>query len=452
VPATSSLDATLEQQTLRRASLRLFPFLFVLYIFNFLDRTNVAFAALQMNQELKFSSSAFGVGAGIFFLGYSLFETPSNYILARVGARRWIARIMITWGVIACAMMSVRTSTQFYVLRFALGVAEAGFFPGIIYYLSLWFPAEYRATVTSRFLIAIPLSGAVGGPLAGALLGLGGKFQLSGWQWLFLTEGFPSVLLGFAVLAYLPDGPEEVRWLSEEHRTWLSKRLDLDRAHSVVAAGTSAWRALTHPAVWLVAAPYFLTCAVGYTYIFWAPTLVRDTLNSNDVTTGLVVGALAAVSALAMLVVGASSDRKGERCLHASFCIALTGFGFLGCAVVSGPFARILALALVQVGFIAFLSPFWCLPTQIFTGTAAAVSIALVNSIGNVGGFLGPSLISRLEAAGGKSLAFVVFGTLALVASAACAALKRAAAFRNSQPTRSRWTPPPTASTSREEQ
>jgi ACS family tartrate transporter-like MFS transporter len=232
--------ATLERTTLRAVSLRLIPFLFVLYVVSFLDRVNVGFAALEMNRDLGFSPAVYGFGAGIFFIGYSLFEVPSNLILARVGARRWIARIMITWGLIAAGMMFVRGPLSFYLLRFLLGIAEAGFFPGIIFYLSGWFPAEARARAIARFMTAIPVSGMIGGPISGALLGLGGRLGLTGWQWLFLLEGLPAVLLGVAVLRFLPDRPEVARWLAPDQRTWLARASPLNGtyASSIMASAS----------------------------------------------------------------------------------------------------------------------------------------------------------------------------------------------------------------------
>lgn len=228
-------DQDVEPVTMRRVSFRLVPFLFLLYIFCWLDRSNISIAALQMNSELKFSSAVFGFGAGIFFLSYSLFEVPSNLILARLGARRWLARIAITWGLLACSMMWVRTPQQFYAVRFLLGMAEAGFFPGVIYYLSLWFPSTYRARAISGIIIGIPLSQVLGAPLGGALLALTGIGHLSGWQWLFLVEGLPPVLLGFAALAYLTDRPEDARWLSKQQRDWLSSRIEQERQQTVAA-------------------------------------------------------------------------------------------------------------------------------------------------------------------------------------------------------------------------
>jgi ACS family tartrate transporter-like MFS transporter len=259
-------DSTdLARETMRRVSLRLIPFLFVLFICNFLDRTNVAIAALQMNRDLQFSASAYGLGAGIFFVGYSLFEVPSNLILVRVGARKWIARIMISWGLVASAMMFVRTPMHFYVLRFLLGVAEAGFFPGIIFYLSQWFPAPQRARAMARFMIAVPLSAAIGNPLSGALLGLDGRLDLPGWQWLFLLEGIPSVLLGFVVFGFLTDRHEDAHWLSADQRAWLAARMRRDRESCTSAHGLPTLRALAHPVVLLASLVYFLAMTTGFT-------------------------------------------------------------------------------------------------------------------------------------------------------------------------------------------
>src|SRR5262245_47757520 len=274
-------DTDLARTTMRQVSLRLLPFLFVLYVCNFLDRTNVAIAALQMNRDLNFSATAYGFGAGIFLLGYALFEVPSNLVLARVGARYWIARIMITWGLIATAMMFVRTPLQFYGLRFLLGVAEAGFVPGIIYYPNRWFPTAQRARALSCFLIAVPISAAIGNPLGAWLLGFDGLRGLAGWQWLFLLEGIPAVLLGFAVLAILPDDPASSRWLSVEQRDWLtaSPRRDADR--SLAPHGVAPLRALVLPTLWLVSLPYFLAITAQYGYTFWAPTMIRDALQTS---------------------------------------------------------------------------------------------------------------------------------------------------------------------------
>ncbi|MGE5100207.1 MAG: MFS transporter [Deltaproteobacteria bacterium] len=417
---------------MRRVTTRLIPFVFVLYIFNFLDRSNVGLAALQMNRDLGFSARAFGLGAGIFFVGYSLFEVPSNLVLVRVGARRWIARIMITWGLLASALMFVRTPAQFYVLRFLLGVAEAGFFPAILYYLSLWYPASMRARSGAWFMIAIPLSGTIGGPLGGWLLGLNGRVGLAGWQWLFVAEGIPSIVLGLVVLRYLTERPADAHWLSSEQRAWLIARLDGDRSAAHMAHGMSALRGLAHPLIWLAALPEFLVTTAGYAYLFWGPTLIRDALHTSNAQTGWITGGIAALCAVGMLVVGASSDRTGERALHAAACATVAALGCAGAGLLGTPVLRIASLALAEVAVISFLAPFWCLPTMLLSGSAAAVGIALVNAIGNVGGFVGPNVIGFLKTTtGGDTGAFLCLAAMALVAAGICVGMRGSLADRD---------------------
>ncbi len=411
---------------MKKVSGRILPFVFVLYVFNFLDRSNVGIAALQMNQDLGFSSRAFGLGAGIFFIGYALFEVPSNLLLVRVGARRWIARIMITWGIIATAMMFVRTPMQFYVLRFLLGVAEAGFFPAIIYYLSQWFPASMRASSLAKFMIAIPLSGLLGGPLGGWLLGFDGVAGLQGWQWLFLIEGIPSVLLGFVVLQYLSDTPADARWLAPVQREWLTRRLTKDRDESPAHHGLPPLRALAHPLVWLTAIIQLLLTTASYAYLFWGPLLIRDTLHISDFATGLLTGAIAIVSAVGLLLVGASSDRAGERPGHAAVCAAFAMLGCIGAAASSDPVWRFASLALMQISVVSFLAPFVTIPTMLLSGGSAAVGIALVNAIGSVGGFIGPYLIGFLRTrTGGDTSSFIVLAIMAAIATGILLYLKR---------------------------
>ncbi len=423
-------EAALERETMRKVSLRLLPFLFFLYIFNFLDRTNVALAALQMNRDLRFSSSAFGLGAGIFFVGYALFEVPSNLILVRVGARRWIARIMISWGIIASAMMFVRTPIHFYALRLLLGIAEAGFFPGIVYYLTQWFPATGRARAASRFMIAIPLSGVVGGVFGGFLLGLDGRLGLAGWQWLFLLEGLPSVVLGVVVLWYLTDQPKDARWLSDPQREWLADRMQQDRETSGAAHGMSALRALRQPLVWVLALPYFLVLTAGYGYTFWSPTVIRDTLHTTDTQTALLTAGIAIVSMLGMLAIGASSDRKRERCYHSAVSGALIAIGFTGAALLPQPILRIVFLGVVLVGANAMLPPFWCLPSMLLSGSAAAVGIALINALGNTGGFVGPYVIGFVkDKTGGTTGSFLALAGVGALLAVLCVLLKRQTAF-----------------------
>ena len=426
-------DEDVELVTMRRVSFRLLPFLFLLYIFCWLDRSNISIAALQMNNELKFSSAAFGLGAGIFFLSYSLFEVPSNLILARLGARRWLARISITWGLLACSMMWVRTPQQFYAVRFLLGMAEAGFFPGVIYYLSLWFPATYRARAISGIIIGIPLSQVLGAPLGGALLQLTGVGHLAGWQWLFLVEGLPSVLLGLAALAYLTDRPEDARWLSKQQRDWVSSRIEQEH-HQTAAAHVSPLRALGHPFLWALIFPYFALCTIGYGATFWAPLLVRDALGTSNSATSLIVGGIYLLAAIVYPLAGILSDRTDDRCGLAALGLAFYCLGGIGVALLSHSVLRVAALAVLQIGNPIFMTSFWCVPTRLLKGSSAAAGIALVSSIGTSGGFFGPSIIGFLkQTTGSDSGAFLGLAGLALLGALVCIGLRQAAAFSPSR-------------------
>ncbi|MEO7042605.1 MAG: MFS transporter, partial [Gemmatimonadaceae bacterium] len=411
-------DAEFARATLRRVSVRILPLIFVLFICNFVDRTNVAMAALQMNRDLHFSSSAFGLGAGIFFVGYAICEVPSNIILARVGASRWMARIMISWGIIASAMMFVRTPMHFYILRFLLGVAEAGFFPGIIYYLGQWYPEAARARATAWFTTAVPLSAVLGGPLGGALLGLDGVFKLAGWQWLFVAEGIPAVILGIVVIFALPDHPSKARWLSKEQSAWLTDRLEHDQKISAAPEGLPTLRALMQRPLWVLILAYFLFFCLGFVYFFWGPTVIHETLGGSDFETGVVVGVIALLSAASQVIVGVSSDRTGERALHVAACAVITAIGYAGAALFTNPFARIAGLALVSIGATAFLAPLWCIPSMLLRGTAAAAGIGLVSAIGSLGGFVGPYATGWLrDRTGGTNGAFLILACLAMGAA-----------------------------------
>lgn len=426
---------TLELATMRRVSLRILPLLSLGYIFAYLDRSNVGIAALQMNQELGFTPAVFGLGAGIFFLGYAVFEVPSNLILLRTGARIWVARIAITWGIIAALTLLVRTASQFYIARLLLGVAEAGFFPGIVYYLGCWFPAPYRARALAAVLIGSPVSQVLGGAVGGGLLGLRGHAGLSGWQWLFLLEGIPSVLLGLAVLRYLTEQPREARWLSKEQRDWLTTRLREEQPRNA-SAPSSPLRALANPFVWVLAVPYFALFSVTNAYISWAPTLVRDALRTRDTSTGLVIAGIAIVAGALYPISGRLSDRRGERCGQAALGLALQFAGCVGVALCHHSLLRVLALALIPMGLPVFMAPFWCLPSKFLQGPSAAAGIALINTIGTVGGFFGPSIVGVLkQATGGDTGAFASLAALALVGALLCYALRNAA-FLNGPPRR----------------
>jgi MFS transporter, ACS family, tartrate transporter len=421
----------LERRTMRHISARLLPFLFLLYVVNYLDRTNVSIAALQMNDDLRFSPAVFGFGSGIFFLGYALFEVPSNLVLARVGARRWISRIMITWGLLAATMMWVRTPGQFYTVRFLLGVAEAGFFPGVIYYLRDWFPEDHRARAVARFTIAIPLAQVVSGAIGGNLLGLNGIARLSGWQWLFLLEGLPAVVLGIMVLFYLPDRPGAARWLSEPEQGWLAERLDREVPKGQPIGHRHALSSLGNPLTWVLALGYFTYFAVGMAYTTWAPLIIKDAFGLHDVMTGFITAAIALVAALFYLLAAARSDRSGDRCGYAAVALLIACAGCIGGALFSDPVWRVISLAVIPISGGIFLPSFWCLPSRLFGAGTLAAAIAAISSLGSTGGFFGPSLIGAVKhATGGDTWAFLMLACVGLVGAAMFGALRRMNAFR----------------------
>ena len=430
--SVSSPNPDVATITLRKVTLRLIPFLFLLYIVAWLDRVNVGFAALQMNSNLGFSSAAFGFGSGVFFLGYCLCEVPSNLILHRVGARRWIARIMMSWGAISVSMMFVRSTSAFYTLRFLLGAAEAGFFPGVVYYLSHWYPEAQRARAIAAFMTAVPVSGVIGGPLSGALLNLNGVFGLAGWQWLFLVEGVPAILRGAIVLAYLTDRPEAARWLTSAEKDWLVRRLAAEdgsrgATHSIVSA-------LTNPIIWMLGI-IFLLAAVGfYGYSFWAPLVVKSLTGASDLGVGIVIGLMSAVTIILMLLNSMHSDRTDERPWHVFLPLLVMGAGFFGCALLRQPILALLFLAMVPIGHCAAYGPFWSLPSRFLTGAPAAAGIALVVTIANVGGLIGPTIIGTMkDRFGTHGPAFTLLGGCAIVAALLAIALRRIPILRSGQ-------------------
>jgi ACS family tartrate transporter-like MFS transporter len=408
----------LEQTVSRKVAWRLIPYLFLLYIVAWLDRVNVGFAALQMNADLNFSATVFGFGSGIFFLGYCLFEIPSNLVLERVGARLWITRIMVTWGVISVALLFVRTPVTFYLLRFLLGAAEAGFFPGIIFYLGLWFPAAQRARAIAGFMTAVPVSGLIGGPLSGALLEINGLLGLKGWQWLFLAEGVPAVVLGLSVPFCLPDRPETVRWLTSTERDWLTEKLAAERQACQASGPMKIRHALGHATLWRLGIIFLLSATGFYGYSFWSPLVVKSLLTVSDLGVGLILGGISAVVIVGMQLNGAHSDRTGERPIHIAVPSLVMGLGFAGCALLRDPTSAIIALALVPLGHCGSYGPFWALPTQLLTGQAAAAGIALVTMIASVGGLAGPWLIGIFKTHTGTHRdAFLLLAGLAFIAA-----------------------------------
>jgi ACS family tartrate transporter-like MFS transporter len=375
--------------------------MFLLYIVAYLDRVNIGFAALQMNRDLGLSAAVYGFGAGIFFLGYFLFEVPSNLILARVGARLWIARIMITWGVISAAMMFVRGPLSFYALRFALGLAEAGFFPGMILYLTYWFPSRERAGAISLFMTAVALAGVVGGPVSGALLTMKGVGGLAGWQWLFLMEGVPAVVLGIVALIYLSNGPADARWLTGEERAFLVQRVrpgTIDGGDDA-NPGMSLGKTLASGRVWLFGATYFCIVSALYGITFWMPTILQGLSGLPDFTVAALSALPYLVGAIGMVLVGRHSDATAERRWHVAGVALAGAAGFILSAMTKSPPLALAAISIAAFGIFSAMPVFWAMPTAVLTGTGAAAGIALINSIGNLGGFLGPYGIGLMRTA-----------------------------------------------------
>jgi MFS transporter, ACS family, tartrate transporter len=406
---TSSLDSELEQRTLRKVFWRLLPFLLVLYLFNYIDRLNVGAAQLTMKSDLGFSERMFGFGTSLFFIGYFIFEVPSNLIMERVGARRWIARIMISWGIISALMMFATTPFLFGLLRFLLGVAEAGFFPGIVLYFTYWFPRAVRARAMSRFVIATAFSGIIGNFLAAQLLQMDGIAGLKGWQWLFLLEGLPSVFLGISVLWVLSDNPQKAPWLSPEERDYLVTTLERERAEANAAEHMTFRSSLRHPTVWRITALFFLLQICGYGMDFYSNEMlkVRSTWDKSQI---LYLNMIPATfGAIAMLLSGYFSDKTRQRKPFVAFSMGLMGVFFFIVAFTPNPYATLACFTLIVAGKGAFNAPFWTMTTETLTGTAAAGGIAFINSMGNMGGFVSPIAVSNLKASTGNYTASLVF-------------------------------------------
>jgi ACS family tartrate transporter-like MFS transporter len=420
-------NADLGRATLAKVGWRLLPFLLLLYVVAWLDRVNIGFAALQMNADLSLSDAVYGFGAGIFFIGYALFEVPSNLILVRVGARVWIARIMITWGIVSVAMMYVQGPWSFYALRFLLGIAEAGFLPGIIYYLGNWYPAKDRARAVSWFMLAIPLSTVVGGPLAGLILELDGWHGLQGWQWLFLIEGLPAVVLGFVVLGYLTDKPEQAQWLEPAQRQWLASKVASEQRAAQARHGVGLRAAFFHPTVWLLGLILFACQTGSYGLTLWIPQIVRGLSGYSDFTVSMISALPYVAAAIGMVAIGASSDRRGERFLHIAIPSAIGALGFILSAYFTSPLPGMIALAVAAVGDLGTRGPFWALPTRFLTGSAAAAGIALINTMASLGGFVGPSAVGLVRELTGSFAGGLMFlAALLLLAAVAAVVLRRA--------------------------
>jgi ACS family tartrate transporter-like MFS transporter len=413
-PLPSSPDHPLETSVLSRLTWRLVPFLFLLYIVAYLDRINVGFAALQMQEQLGFTDRVYGLGAAMFFAGYFVFQVPSNLVLHRVGARRWIALLMIVWGAISSSMISVRSAHGFYVLRFLLGAAEAGFFPGMILYLKTWFPEAARARAVALFMTAGPLSGVVGGPISGILLSLPLGHGLSGWQWLFLIEGLPAVILGFVVFFSLTDQPKDALWLSDEQRSWLLTTLESEKPPQLAMQKFDPLSLLASGGIWLLVLVYFGLNTCSYGISLWLPKFLQSASHESNLFIGWISALPYLAAALAMVLVGQHSDRTGERRWHVAISACVGAVALLIGAYIASLPVLVAALSIAMMSVSSMTGPFWALPTRFLQGTAAAAGIALINSLGNLGGFFGPYVIGASKTSTGSYRAGLLIAATAL--------------------------------------
>jgi MFS transporter, ACS family, tartrate transporter len=387
----------IEVQTMGKVTRRLVPFLMLCYFIAYLDRVNVSFAGATMSRDLALSAAAFGGAAGIFFIAYFFFEVPSNLALDRFGARRWIARIMLTWGLVSGAQAFVTGQLSFNVVRLLLGVAEAGFFPGIIFYLTLWFPSAYRARIVGLFMFAIPISTVIGAPISGLILNLEGVYGLHGWQWMFIIEALPSLLMAFAVWFYLTDRPREARWLHADESGWLQARLDAERRNREAIVHLSWLRSLRDPRVIAFGFVYMGLNIPQYGLSFFLPQIVNAFGGLSNFEAGVITALPYAVGAIGMILWGRHSDSTGERKFHVVIPLAMIVVGLGLAAIAASPIVKMLWICLAGFGFFAVLPVFWTLPTALLSGTAAAAGIAAINSIGNLGGYFGPQIFGLLR-------------------------------------------------------
>ena len=398
-PAIAPGSITESDRLYRKVAGRLMPLLILCYLAAYLDRVNIGFAKLQMQSALGFSESVYGLGAGVFFIGYFLLEVPSNLALHRFGARKWIARIMVTWGVLSVGMMFTRSPTSFYVIRFFLGVAEAGFFPGIILYMTYWFPDERRGRATSLFLVAIPVSGIIGGPISGAIMrGMDGANGWAGWQWLFLLEGLPAVLLGIVVLAWLDDRVDHARWLTPSEREHIARDITRDKERHGASAERTTFELLREPWIWLLALADFCFVSGLYGISFWLPSLIKALGVADPLNVGLISAIPWSFGVVAMHLTARRADRTGERRWH-TMVPAIVGVIGLVISVLlhSQPVWSMFGLTVATMGIMANVAVFWSIPPGILHGTAAAVGIALINSFGNLSGFAAPYMIGVVK-------------------------------------------------------
>ena len=411
--SSALLNAAQQAAVLSKINWRLIPLLFFCYIIAYIDRINVGFAKLHLQEVLKVDpavfNSVYGLGAGLFFIGYFFFEVPSNLILHRVGARVWIARIMIVWGLVSMAFMFIHSTTMFYVMRFLLGAAEAGFFPGVVLYLTYWYPHRERAGTIALFALGGVLAGVVGSPISGAILGMNGLGGLAGWQWLFLIEAIPAVLMGVVVAVILPNRPADARWLSASEKQWVQQRLDDDAAQSLTHQHHSLKDAFTSGRIWLFCLLYFLMNVGSYGYELWLPSIIKSFSGQSDAIVGWINAVPYLFAGIVMIFVGRHSDRTGERRWPVAIAAITSAVGFALSAYFTNPYLALGALALAFAGIKSTIAPLWALATAFLTGSAAAGGIALINSVGNLGGFFGPYFVGLIKDKTHSNLAALLF-------------------------------------------
>jgi ACS family tartrate transporter-like MFS transporter len=408
-----------ETLTMKKVYRRLVPFLFILLIINYLDRVNVGFAALTMNKELGLSATAFGLGAGVFFVAYALFEVPANAMLSRIGARLWIGIIMIAWGLASCGMAFIHGETSFYVLRFIVGAAEAGFMPGVIAYLATWFPVRYRSRANAGVVVATALASAIGSPISGFLLKwTDGAMGMSGWRWMFIYEAVPAVLLGFVVFWWLTDGPRQAGWLDAGERDWLVKELDTERRQLAATESMTLRQVLALPRVWTLSALFSCFLSALYGVLLWAPQIVKSLGALNDVEVGLLGSLPFCCAAIAMVLIARRSDRVGERRLHVASAMAVGGIALLASACAPNPYLAFFLLCVAAAGIWGSLGVFWSMTSTFLAGPSAALGIAVINTLAQVGGFVGPTSVGFIkDHTGNFSLALAVLAGFALLAA-----------------------------------
>ncbi|WP_018132999.1 MFS transporter [Effusibacillus pohliae] len=411
-----AVATSLGERTIRKVTYRIIPYIFLLYIVAFLDRVNLGYAALDMNKALGLSAETFGLVSGIFFFGYFIFEVPSNLLLHRIGARVWIARILISWGIVVIVTAWAQNATHLYILRFLLGVAEAGFFPGIILYITYWFRAKEQARAFALFMTALAVSNIVGAPVSTWIMDHIDWFGMPGWRWMFVLEGLPAVLMGVITYYYLTDRPDDADWLTQEEKNWLKAELQREQAAKLKVKRYTTLEVMKNGRVWHLSLIYFTLVLGLYGIGFWMPTIIKafsKLLTNTQV--GLITMIPYIVGGIAMILWARRSDRTGERRIHAAIPPVVGALGLIGAGMTSNPYVSILMMAIATAGIYSFFGPFWSLPALFFSESAAAVGIAVINSIGNLGGFVGPYMLGMLKNATGSVTAGLFFLSASLL-------------------------------------